>query len=385
GTLVTLGTNGNCQKIGLPKVQGSGIPPSSTQVATSDFTPMAEKEFVLGFDKQLDANWTYGVRAIHRWLVDAQDDECWFAAGYNPAFDNWAASGGDGQLKNGAGALPVYDSNGNIVSEGAFWKTLAPTTCLIANPGQDIKTYADTNGDGKLDPVTIPNSVMGMPAAKRTYNALEFTLTRAFADNWLFGASYTWSHDFGNEEGYVYSNIGQADPGLTELFDFPKLEEGAYGDLPNDHRHVIKAWSSYQFTPEWRVGGQFLLQSGSPTNCLDVYPDENFIAYYYYGASYWCGTTPQPGSLSGTLIPAGRWGRTPWVYNLDFQLAWTSTNIDGLSVIFNWYNVLGTQHATSYDEQLVDSFGNDNSAAFGTANAFQTPSYLELKVRYQFN
>lgn len=369
GTAVTLGSSGNCQALGSPKVQGSGIPPSYRQVATSDFTPMAEKELIFGFDKQLNANWTYGIRAVHRWLVDAQDDECWFAQYYNPAFDNWVAAGGGGQITN----------------QTSFWNTLAPTTCLIANPGQDIKTYADTNGDGTLDPITIPNSLMGMPAAKRTYNALEFTLTRAFADNWLFGASYTLSHDYGNEEGYVYSNIGQDDPGLTELFDFPKLEEGAYGDLPNDHRHVIKAWGTYQFAPDWRLGGQFLLESGSPSNCLDTYPDQNFIAFYYGGATYWCGTSPAPGVVTGTLIPAGNWTRTPWVYNIDLQLAWTPANIDGLSVILNWYNVLGTQHATAYDQQLTTSAGSDNSAAFGTAQAFQTPSYLELKVRYQFN
>lgn len=380
GTPVTLGDGGTCKTLGSPKVQGSGIPPAYTQVATTNFTPMAEKELILGFDKDLSQNWTYGVRAVHRWLVDGQDDECWFAQGYNPNFDNWVATGGDGQIGKDA------------AHQDAFWQSLAPTTCLIANPGEDIETVAnltDSTVDAAhpygttLSPLTIPNSVMGTPAAKRTYNAMEFTLSRAFSDNWLFGASYTWAHEFGNEEGYVLSTIAQDDPGLTESFDFPKLEEGAYGNLPNDHRHTIKAWGAYQFMPDWRLGANFLLESGMPVGCYGTYPDENYIAFYYGAFSNWCGGTPNVGVLTGTLGQAGSYSRTPWIYNLDLSLAWTPTNIDGLTVQLNWYNVLGTQHPTSYVQQFDDGTGVPQNS-FMTANTFQQPSYLELTVRYQF-
>lgn len=69
-------------------------------------------------------------------------------------------------------------------------------------------------------------------------------------DNGLYArANYTWSNNYGNYEGMVRSDNGQDDAGITTLYDFAGLVEGAFGDLPNDRRHPIKLFGAWEFSP----------------------------------------------------------------------------------------------------------------------------------------
>ena len=81
-------------------------------------------------------------------------------------------------------------------------------------------------------------------------------------------ASYTWSKSYGNTEGGVKSDIGQDDTGTTQDFDYPELTIGSLGYLPNDRRHAFKMFGNYQFTDEWPLGANMLIQSGRPKNCF---------------------------------------------------------------------------------------------------------------------
>ncbi len=70
----------------------------------------------------------------------------------------------------------------------------------------------------------------------------------------MLNAVYTWSHSWGNNEGYVRSDNGQDDAGLTTLFDQPGLLDNAYGDLPNDRRHQVKLYGAYAVTEDLTLG-----------------------------------------------------------------------------------------------------------------------------------
>src|SRR3546814_5929013 len=101
-----------------------------------------------------------------------------------------------------------------------------------------------------------------------------FFFERTDDDKWTLQGSYTFARNIGNTEGYVKSDIGQDDAGISAGFDYPALADGGYGYLPNDRRHAFKLFGAYDITDEWRVGGNLIVQSGSPLNCFGA-PAEN--------------------------------------------------------------------------------------------------------------
>lgn len=359
------------QKLGPSHIQGSGIAPNPLLPAAVNLKPMSQKEIILGFQKAINQNWTYSVRVMRRWLVNGSDDECTFLSipGYSP--DVYA------YIQQHYGTAVANASLNTGVLAGQY----GGTSCIIANPGNDVQTYG-VNANGQLIPITISNSFIKMPRAQRTYNAIELQLTRSFSDKWMFSASYTWSHLYGNEEGYVLTPIAQTDAGITEAFDFPALETGAYGNLSNDHRHVFKLFGAYQFAPDWRIGANALIMSGKPLSCLGTYPSSTNFAYFYGSFTHYCGADGVNPN-SGTLVQQGTFGTTEWVYYLNLQLAWTPSQVPGMTVYANWYNVLGTNHVT----QRAQAYDNGNYVpipTFMTPTAYQDPMSFEVGLRYRF-
>ena len=92
---------------------------------------------------------------------------------------------------------------------------------MLTNPGQDVTLTTDPDGDGPLElkEYTITADQLGYPEAKRQYAAVDLTLNRAWDDQWLLNFTYTWSHSWGNNEGFVRSDNDQNDSGLTTNFD----------------------------------------------------------------------------------------------------------------------------------------------------------------------
>ena len=99
--------------------------------------------------------------------------------------------------------------------------------------------------------IVIPAAATGLPDVVRKYNAAELFFERAWDDRWFMKGSWTIAHSYGNTEGYVKSDNGQGDAGITQDFDHPGLMEGSNGYLPNDRRHTIKLNGSYGLTDEW--------------------------------------------------------------------------------------------------------------------------------------
>ena len=66
------------------------------------------------------------------------------------------------------------------------------------------------------------------------------------ADTIRYQFGYTWARSVGNFEGAVKSDIGQADAGITQDFDFPAVMDGSQGYQPNDRRHTFKFFGSWE-------------------------------------------------------------------------------------------------------------------------------------------
>ncbi|RNK56824.1 hypothetical protein C9402_12890, partial [Xanthomonas vasicola pv. vasculorum] len=84
--------------------------------------------------------------------------------------------------------------------------------------------------------------------AKRNYVAVDLFIEHPFDEKWYGRVDYTWSHLYGNTEGQVKSDLGQADISKTQDWDAAQLMYYAGGNLANDRRHQLKAFGAYQFT-----------------------------------------------------------------------------------------------------------------------------------------
>jgi hypothetical protein len=123
--------------------------------------------------------------------------------------------------------------------------------------------------DGKPDTYKDP---------KREYEAVEVEVNKSFSHNWALSANYRISQLRGNYEGAFRNDNGQADPGISSLFDFT---EGLLGGLQNqqsigflngDRKHVLNVHSTY-VVANGRMKGLVLgsgvrVQSGVPLTTL---------------------------------------------------------------------------------------------------------------------
>jgi len=341
-----------------------GVAKDPRTIASQNLKPMYQDEYILGFQAQLTEHISGGVRGIYRDLKTAIDDQC-----DDRAVADWAAEN------------PGWETPGHT-----DYDPLNPAHpfCKLYNPGSDIVAYSDVNADGKLELVTIPAAKAG-PKAKRNYKALEF-FAEGNWDKFFLQASYTWSQSYGNTEGGVKSDIGQADTGTTQDFDYPELMIGSEGFLPNDRRHSFKLFGNYEINDEWSVGASLLVQSGRPINCIGIYSDD---PVGYANSYFSCDSgAPAAGSSDNgsSIVQRGTAGRTPWSRNLDLNVAWKPAFADGhVTLKFDVFNVFNEHAVTAVSEAGEDGVGNPlTSSTYKTPASFQAPRSARFMIQYDF-
>jgi hypothetical protein len=362
-------------KFGTVVINGeAGFAPPAGAVADRDLKPIQQQEFILGFDKQLWSDWTLGVRAMHRTLVNTIDDMC----NWTP-FYNWAvANGKDADPSGPPSTMPG---------------------CWIVNPGRGAKFDIDVDGDGTLDSVTLSKNDIGLPDAKRKYDSIEVSLEKQWNAKWYLRASYVWSHNYGNTEGLVKSDFAggaQTDTGTTQDFDFPELMVGANGNLPNDRRHTFKLYGAFAPTDEWTIGANLLVQSGRPKNCFGVLPAAEYqqggVAPYLGGSSFL--------ACHGEVVPRGSLGTMPILWNLDMGVTYEPHWAKGLSLAVNVINVFNKHTPIKRYENAESArhTGPDGSvgpdaytlrttydSTFGQPHDWQIPRYFRFTAEYDFS
>ncbi|MDX1455330.1 MAG: TonB-dependent receptor [Gammaproteobacteria bacterium] len=328
-------------EVGSRSFFSNGTVPDVRETTDGDLDPMYQDEFLFGFLKELDSGWVVGTRVIFRDLKSTLEDitinEALIARGVWDGVDHY----------------------------------------ILTNPGFDAEFYFDVNADGVLTQdefFEVSAEELGYPESERYYNAVEFLFERVWDGVWFLQGSYTWSQSYGNNEGYVRSDNGQDDAGLTTLFDFPELLRGAYGPLPNDRTHSLKLFGAYQFAPNWRVGGNFTMSSGRPMSAFGVAPEDSILGY---GSEYfYAGGAPEY---------RGKRGETPATVRLDLSVDYDMTMASGATVnlgvdVFNVFNFV---NATEMVEQIETDSGNPNYL-YGLPSANQTPRYVRLRAQFDF-
>jgi hypothetical protein len=348
---------GKGTQIGNTQINGSLEAPNPASVASTNLSPMYQDEFILGAQFQLNDLWTVGFRGISREVKSGMDDAC-----THQPFLDWAEDQG----------LDNFDID-------------SVPSCYFINPGKDVIINADTDGDGDVELAEVPASYFNLPKYLRKYHAVEITAERA-SEKFQFQGSYTFSKSRGNIEGYVNSTLEQDDPGLTQDFDHSRFMDGAFGYLPNDRTHTLKLFGVYKFNEEWRLGGNFVAQTGRPVNCQGYIPlegtgiDEGTLTPYS-GSSFYCLNAD---GVTRTLTTRGSNGRTPTTWVMDLSAAYTPTWADGkLKFKVDAFNVFNNDRVLEYNEFKEASRNVLDPDYLNDVN-YQTPRSVRFTVRYDF-
>ena len=277
-----------------------------------------------------------------------------------------------------------YDSVQNECTagraQGYAWMTAATCTdwaqsLILINPGETSHILMKAP-DGSLVPVTMTMADQGFTrGALRKYYALNLSLEHAWDGRWFAKFDYVFSRTWGNTEGPVstYSQQSGSYESITTAWDFPERMEWSYGELPNSRRHQIKIFGAYALNPEWTVGANLYIASGTPRLCRGRYgPDQ--IRLHGSSTYYWCGGVP---------APPGSHGTTPWTkrvdLSVDYKPAWAGRRLDFNLAAFNIFN---KQTPVFYN----DVFGSTSSPNpnFGQVQDTLAPRSVRFSVSYDF-
>ena len=350
-------------------VNSAAIAPAKEVFQAEEADPFAKEELIIGYDQVINENYTLSLRGTYRTIETALDDYC------------------------GKYSYPH---------------------CVMLNPGEASSWYKDglywtgsawgDNGgntsDGQPDPGSFRTHTVeeiGLPEAENKYTALQATVNYN-NDNMRWNFIYTWSRSTGNFEGAVKSDIGQADAGLTQDFDFAALMDGASGYQANDRRHVFKFFGSYDVTDDLTLGLNASLASGRP---LSIYGkghpsnDPNLFGgwgdfFYTYNG---CTLTPDANgedeclneNKDYTYNPRGTAGRTSWTFNVDMSASYRF-EVSGIDMraSLDVFNVLNNQASTSQNEHYeVGSEGTQNQW-YDASYSWQAPRYVRLGFEARF-
>lgn len=351
----------------------TGLPKDVGYVAAKNLKSHYQDELALGMELAVSKSLNVGAKVTYRKLKSTLEDWC------DPRpFLKWAADRG------------INTDRFNGV--GAFEGKVAPFSCLTINPGITNTFDLDIDGDGKNEHVVLsPKDMAGgqstrdgdvMPKASRTYKALDLFAEHPFDGTWYGRINYTWSRSYGNTEGQLNSDLGQSDPAATVSYDFKELMEYASGPLPNDRKHVIKAFGYVAVTPEIAVGSNLTLASGRPKTCLGAHPDIDIgnLAAEQYGANlfHYCGVDPlRPSAGAQVPSPRGSAGRFPWQAQLDVNFAYKPQALPGFTAKVDVFNLLGDQIAVQRRDRATPA------NRYGIIEAYTSPMTWKFTASYE--
>jgi len=347
-----------------------GLPKDPQQVTARNLKPEYVDEFIAGFDKKLNDEWTYGAKAMWRDLKTAIDDEC-----------------SPGQIATKMTSMGL--------DPGLYGDSLyGASYCRLINPGltNTMLVKSDDGSSSVLVPMTQKDWGY-INGVRRKIGSLNLYLEHPFDGKWMARLDYTWSRGFGNTEGQVRSDFGQGDVSKTEDWDSWQLMDGQDGELANVRKHQIRFRGAYQITPEWQVSALLLAQSGTPKECLGYYGTDGVgdPTGYNGGGSgnyHWC---------HGVRIPPGKAGHTPWTEQLNLGVHYAPAFADHkLGFNLDVINALNQQRPVQTDAAGESAYNLGHSQtvpvndvvfinnSYGDGIYWQPPRMVRLSVQYDY-
>ncbi|MBD8529037.1 TonB-dependent receptor [Massilia sp. CFBP 13647] len=316
-------------------------------VAAQNMKSLYQDELILGFERAFSPDLNFGAKFTYRKLRSGIDDFC-----DSRPFQRYG-------IANGIAGAADFSSS-----------------CFLFNPGEDNDFQVDY-GSGQLTPVHLTAEELGYPKVKRTYAALDLFAEHPLRNGWYGKINYTLSRNKGNTEGQTRSDSGQADVSTTAVFDMPELTLNADGLLPNDRKHQLKAYGFYQFTDEISIGGNLLVASGRPKNCIGNLPDAYYDAHNPatdYGSEFFF--------CNGVATPRGTLGRQPWDFRIDMNAAYSPAFLKGLALKVDVFNILNRQGAQNMTESYNSGAGVN--PLYGNVISYTAPRSVKLTAEYNY-
>lgn len=332
-----------------------GEPRDAKTVAAKNIQAPFSDNYVLGLQQKLhflDTSWVFG------------------ATGTYERLSRMIAGSDDAQSECAAGR-----------AQGYSWMTA--DTCsqwaqspVLINPGVDQKVYLKAP-DGSLRLVDWTAKDQGYPSRpKRRYYALDLSLTHAWDGKWFAKLDYVYSKLYGNEDGPVgpmYESSGTV-AYLTAVWAYPEIMEHSNGILDTDRTHSFKLYGAYAITPEWMVGANLWIASGTPKMCRGAYGPDQVRLRGLSSQYHWC---------AGKVVTPGSIGRTPWIKNVDLSLDYKPNWADHkLDFKFQVFNVFNEQTPTFYGNYFITT--SSPGTSYGEIEARRPPRAARFSVSYDY-
>jgi hypothetical protein len=337
-------------------------------LVNADLEPSYTDEFIIGLSHRIN-DWSFGVNYINRRLGQTLEDV---------AID---------------AAVNAYCAENGI--EGCESEFTGFHQYVLTNPGQDmtVRLDGDCSFAGQCDVVTLTAEQLGYPEAVRDYDAVEFTIDKAFNGFYGFNFSYVWTQLEGNFEGAVKSDNNQSDAGLTQDFDQPGFLDGAYGDLANGREHAFKFYGHVMPIDWLDIGINAVVESPRKFSCIGNYQNDSSTFEYSYGAaSFYClqsqfggDETAAPGGGEGSvLVPRGTAFESEWNKRVDLGLKFDLGSVlPGSYLRTDVFNVFNWESKLDYNEFGDIDYGGANPN-YGRVRGYQAPRSVRftLALRY---
>ncbi len=195
------------------------------------------------------------------------------------------------------------------------------------------------------------------PNAVRNYEAVEFEVNKSFGNNWMLRSNFRVGRLVGNYEGAFRNDNGQADPGLSSLFDLTNGDLGllnyqlGIGPLNTDRKYVLNVMPVYTipsgFAKSLTLGAALNVESGVPLTTLyaqQIYGNPGEVPVNGRGD---LGFSPVIGTIDAHL-------EYPWTFGEDRQLKFS----------FDAFNIANTKRSILSTQQADLSFGQLNQDFF---------------------
>ena len=317
------------------------------------------------------------------------------APGLKPYAQHDSSFGVDYQLAPNVAFEARWDRRrlDHVIEDSAIYNPAVGETFVIVNPGQGVNsTFSSFYNFLYGTPVDCSNGCPPdkvIPAA-RSYDGVEFRLTKNVSHGWMGMFSYTYSHFRGNYTGLTSSDIadgggGRNAPNNSRSFDEPYFSWNANGGsssglLPTDRPNVLKGYVYYELPWLRKLATDFgILQDAYQGTPLTSYLD---VGYAFPGAfptdivdrGKWIDVTQDPntGAISAS---APYVKRTPAYFDTDFNLkqSFKISERQALSFDATFANILNQHAVTALNEQIDSNytvnFATPQSAGCGAVNA----------------
>jgi hypothetical protein len=288
----------------------------------------------------------------------------------------------------------------NAIEDSSIIATSGPAagseTFVVGNPGKGVENtfnnfYSFLYGAPPAPCAGSLCPVQAMIPAARSYDGVEFRLTKTQSHNWYGMVSYTYSHLRGNYTGLTSSDIsdgqfgGRSSPNNSRAFDEPYFQWNSFGGsssglLPTDRPNTFKGYAYYQLSWMKKFTTDFgifqYLYSGSPaTSYLDVGAGNGAWAVQAWNRGNWVDVSRDP-STGFVTVGAPHTFRTPWYTQSDFNLQQNYKLSESKVVSFNvtFANLFNQRSVTAYNadvtslavtNQYIALNSADTSCAFG--------------------